>query len=128
MNHVKAILILLFAALAFTVAVQNYNETCLIAPVVFRVTLPLIQYKSEAIPLGALAIACFMVGVILMGLYGILERLRLRKQVRVLQAEAKQKDREINSLKNLAEETKRDLVETSGHVDLDQFSDMEKEN
>ena len=43
----------------------------------------------------------FLFGVILLGLYGIIERFRLMKALKLLRATSQEKDQELNSLRNL---------------------------
>jgi biopolymer transport protein ExbB/TolQ len=43
----------------------------------------------------------FLLGVVLTGLYGVVDRFRIKKKIRVLTRELQEKDRELNSLRNL---------------------------
>jgi hypothetical protein len=46
-------------------------------------------------------IMVFLLGIFVAGFYGIVERFKLRKQIRLLSKENKEKDRELNSFRNL---------------------------
>jgi len=43
----------------------------------------------------------FLFGVIVAGLYGFIERFRLKKEIKVLAHASREKDKELNSLRNL---------------------------
>jgi ATP adenylyltransferase len=47
------------------------------------------------------SVIAFLAGVFLCGIFGIVERFRLSKRVKALQQESAEKDRELNSLRNL---------------------------
>ncbi len=102
MKYIKAIFLIIILILAVVVSVQNYNEQCLDAPVIFRVNLLLFEYQTAQIPLGCLVVVSLMIGVLSMGFLGIVERFRLKKQVRVLMKEIKEREKELHSIKTMA--------------------------
>ena len=99
MKHVRMISLLLFVLLVVIVAIQNYMP--LSTPVKFRVDLLFFDYESADIPLYFVAVIAFLVGLIFAAVYGISERFRLKKQIKTLVREAKEKEKELNSLRNL---------------------------
>ncbi len=109
MKYVKVLLLFLLVVLVVIVAVQNYEN--LKTPVVFSVDLIFFGYESSAIPLACVAVITFLVGILSMGLFGITERFRLKRQIKTLLGETRKRDRELNSLRNLSvttEETNSD--------------------
>ena len=99
MNHLKAIVVILFILLVIVVAVQNYQAFS--STVTFKINLIFFKWESAGMSLYFVAIVTFLVGVFFTGFYGITERFRLKRQIRILMKEAKEKDQELNSLRNL---------------------------
>lgn len=100
MKHVKAILVILIALVVVILAVQN-NEA-MSKTVQFRIN-PVFfeEMRTPPVSLYQVIIITFLVGVLCMGLYGMIERLRLKKQIKAVTRELKDKDKELNSLRNL---------------------------
>ncbi|MFH1241177.1 MAG: LapA family protein [Pseudomonadota bacterium] len=99
MKNVKVILVILFLLLVVILAVQNFDA--LATTVTFRVSLGFVNYETSQVPLSLIAIITFLVGVLASGLYGITERLRLKRQIKSLMRDVGEKDKELNSLRNL---------------------------
>jgi uncharacterized integral membrane protein len=99
MNHLRAMVTVLFVMFIFVLAVQNYDALSI--PVKFRVNLVFVDYESDEIPVSFVAVIAFLVGVISLGLYGMTERFRLKRQIKTLLKERKEKEKELNSLRNL---------------------------
>ena len=99
MKHIKAIILIFIILLVFIVAVQNYSE--LTSPIKFGVDLIFFEYETSAMPLAFVAIITFIIGIVFMGVYRITETFRLRGQIKSLIKEAKERDEELNSLRNL---------------------------
>lgn len=99
MKHLKVIVIILFVLLVIIVAVQNYASMS--TSVRFRVNLLFFNYETPEMSLYLVSIIAFLVGVVFAASCGMAERFRLRKQVRNLVREAREKDEELNSLRNL---------------------------
>jgi len=99
MKHVKAIIIILFLLLIVILAVQNYQA--LSTPISFKVNLLFLNAESSGLPVFLIAIVTFLLGVICIWLYGISERLGFRRQVKALMKDVKDKEKELNSLRNL---------------------------
>lgn len=99
MKHVKAIIVILFLLLVVILAVQNYQE--LSTPIRFKVNLLFLNAESSGLSVFLIAIVTFLVGVISTWLYGISERLNFRRQIKTLMKDVKEKEQELNSLRNL---------------------------
>ena len=99
MNHLRIMVAVLFVVFIFILAVQNYDALSI--PVKFKVNLVFFDYQSPEIPVSFVAVIAFLVGVISLGLYGMAERFRLKRRIKVLVKESKEKEKELNSLRNL---------------------------
>jgi uncharacterized integral membrane protein len=111
MKHLKVIFIILFVLLVVIISVQNYAPMS--TSVKFRVNLIFLNYETAEMSLYLVSIICFLIGVIFAGLAGITERFQLKRQIKILTKDAKEKDKELNSLRNLPVTTE-DL--TSNHI------------
>ena len=112
MAHLKVILVIVVSLLIIVLAVQN--DQAMSTKVQFRVN-PLIvrEVSSPAVSLYQVTIVSFLFGVIATGIYGMVERFRLKKRIKTLARELEGKDQELNSLRNLP--ITSDEV-NSGHV------------
>ena len=99
MNNIKWIILVLLLMLAFIVAVENYET--LVTPVAFHFDLYFFKHQTSEMPLSLIAILTFLIGLFSAWLYGIKERFSLKKQIKALQLATKEKDNELNSLRNL---------------------------
>jgi ATP adenylyltransferase len=99
MKHLRALLVILFVLLVIVIAVQNYQQMA--TKINFKVDLLFFRYESAPMSVYLIAIISFLLGVIFSGLYGVTERFRLKRQIRYLMKESKEKDEELNSLRNL---------------------------
>jgi uncharacterized integral membrane protein len=78
--------------------VQNHDAMS--TEVTFRVSLFSVQYQSTNFTLYYIVTIAFLFGVIISGLYGIVERFRLKREIKVLTKVLQEKDNELNSLRN----------------------------
>ena len=99
MTYIKAMLIFFAVLIVFILAVQNYAS--LTTPISFRINMILFERETAAMPIAVVAVFTFIIGVVAMGLYRISEHFRFKTQIKKLQAEINEKDRELNSLRNL---------------------------
>lgn len=99
MKHIRWIVILLVMLIVIALTVQNYES--LAAPVRFKTDLLLFKYESATVPLSLVVVVAFVVGVVASGLYGIMERFRLRRQLKAVVKDLREKEKELNSLRNL---------------------------
>ncbi|MFZ0449921.1 MAG: LapA family protein [Desulfatiglandaceae bacterium] len=99
MKHVRVVLVILFVLLIITVAVQNYSVMA--SQVNFRLNLLFFNHETPPMSLYLVVIIAFLLGVVFTGFYGITERFRLKKEIRMLMKESRGKDQELQSLRNL---------------------------
>lgn len=99
MKHVKAIIVILFLLVVVIVAVQNYQA--LTTPVSFKVNLLFFKAETAGLPIFLIAIITFLIGVFCLWIYGISERLDYKRRIKALMKDIKEKEQELNSLRNL---------------------------
>lgn len=100
MSHLKAIVFILIGVAVVVLAVQN--QAALSTTVKFRMNLPFFQeFTTSDITLFEVVIVTFLLGVLLIGLYGITERFRLKKKIKVLTRTLEEREKEVNNLRNL---------------------------
>lgn len=100
MSHLKAIVFILIGVAVVVLAVQN--QAALSTTVKFRMNLPFFQeFTTSDITLFEIVIVTFLLGVLLIGLYGITERFRLKKKIKVLTRTLEEREKEVNNLRNL---------------------------
>ncbi|MDZ7697335.1 MAG: LapA family protein [Deltaproteobacteria bacterium] len=114
MKHIKGILVILFLLLVVILAVQNYQA--LSTPIQFKVNLIFLKAQSSGMPIFLIAVITFLIGVLATWLYGISERLNFKRQIRGLRRDITEKEKELNSLRNLPVTT-GDMDE--GHPSVD---------
>lgn len=114
MKHLKVIVVILFVLLVVIIAVQNYSPMS--TSVKFRINLVFLNYETPEMSLYLVSIISFLVGVLFTGIAGIAERFQLKREIRTLKRDAKEKDRELNSLRN--------LPVTAGDISSDQITDV----
>lgn len=100
MAHLKAILLILVGLVIIILAIQN-NETMSgtvqlrVNPVLFA------ERRSGAISLYQLVLVTFLLGVLSTGIYAMIEHFRLKRRIKMLHRQLQEKDKELNSLRNL---------------------------
>jgi uncharacterized integral membrane protein len=99
MKHVKFILAILIMLVVVILVVQNQNPFS--TSLAFRVDLPGLHGELSNVSVYHVVTVAFLFGILIAGLYGIVERFRLKKEIRVLQKASREKDAELNSLRNL---------------------------
>lgn len=99
MKHLRALIIILVLLLIVIVAVQNHPA--LSTQVQFKVDLKFWSGQTVPLSLYVVAVFTFLIGVLIAGLYGAVERFRLRREIKTLIRQGKQKDEELNTLRNL---------------------------
>ncbi|MCU0594816.1 MAG: LapA family protein [Desulfobacterota bacterium] len=100
MTHLKTILFILIGAAVVGLAFQN--QAALSTTVQFRMNPPFFQEVTTSdITLLEIIMVAFLLGVLSIGLYGIAERFRLKKRIKVLTRTLEEKEKEVNSLRNL---------------------------
>ena len=103
----------------FVVIVIVQNHGAMSEQVAFKVDLRFINYTTTAMSLYFIVTIAFLFGVLVTGFYGIIERFRLKREIKTLVSTSQEKDKELNSLRN--------LPITSDDVSPSQTEDTEEE-
>ena len=100
MAQVKAIILILIGLVIVVAIVQN--NPSMSTPLTFRFNpLLLPEWTSSGVSVYQVTFIAFFLGVVIVGFFGLIERFRLKKKIKVLSKELERKDRELNSLRNL---------------------------
>jgi len=99
MKHLKFMLWIILALVVVILIVQNHEAMS--TPVVFKADFRIFQFRSSETSLYLIVTTAFLFGVIISGVYGMVERFRLKRQIRSLINDSRDKDKELNSLRNL---------------------------
>jgi len=100
MTHLKAIVFILIGLAVIVLVVQN--NAALSTTVKFRMNPYFFQERMTSdITLYEIVIVTYLVGVLSIGLYGITERFRLKKRIKVLTRTLEEREKEVNNLRNL---------------------------
>ncbi len=99
MHHVKLVLVVLFSLFIIIVAVQNHAAFS--TAVTFKIDLLFFKVETSPMSIYFVSVISFLLGVLLTGLLGIAERFRLKREISSLKKAAREKDAELNSLRNL---------------------------
>lgn len=99
MKHVKFIVAIIIMLVVVILIVENHDAFS--TKVVFKVDLLVLHYESSQISIYYVITIAFLFGVLIAGLYGIVERFQLKRQIKNLARASKEKDKELNSLRNL---------------------------
>ena len=99
MKHLKFIIAVIVVLVVVILLVENLGA--LSTQVDFRVDLFAIHYKSPEISMGYIIGFSFLFGVLITVLYTTLGIWQLKRQIRNLIRTSKEKDEELNSLRNL---------------------------
>ena len=99
MKHVKFILAIVIMLVVVVLVVQNHQAFS--TDLTFRVDLPWLHGELTDFSVYYVVIIAFLFGILIAGFYGIVERFRLKKEIRVLQKASREKDAELSSLRNL---------------------------
>jgi ATP adenylyltransferase len=103
----------------FVVIVIVQNHGAMSEQVAFKIDLRFIKYMTTAMSLYFIVTIAFLFGVLVTGFYGIIERFRLKREIKTLVSTSQEKDKELNSLRN--------LPITSDDVSPSQTDDTEEE-
>jgi len=99
MKHIKFIISLLLMLLAIILIVENLGQ--LSKTLNLRVNLLFWAHETPPMAFYLVIIVVFLLGIFVASFYGIVERFKLKKKIRVLSRENSEKDRELNSFRNL---------------------------
>ena len=99
MKHVKAIISIVLMLLAVILIVENLAQ--LSQKLTLRVDLYFWNWKTEPMAFYFVMIIVFFLGVLIAGFFGVFERFKLKSEIRTLSRERRERDKELNSLRNL---------------------------
>jgi len=99
MKHIKAIISIVLMLLAVVLIVENLTQ--LSQKLTLKVDLYFWDWKTEPMAFYFVIIIVFLLGILIASLYGIFERFKLKKEIRIISKEKREKDKELNSLRNL---------------------------
>lgn len=99
MKHMKFIISLLLMLLAIILIVENLEQ--LSKTLILKVDFLLFAHETSPMAFYLVIIMVFLLGIFIAGFYGIFERFKLKKRIRILSRENREKDRELNSFRNL---------------------------
>ncbi len=100
MRHLKIILLVLVGVAAIVVIVQNHDAMS--TTVKFRLnTMFFGERATPDVSVYEVVLFSFLLGVVITGIYGMVERFHLKRRIRALTKELEDKDGELNSLRNL---------------------------
>jgi putative membrane protein len=99
MKHIKAIISIVLMLLAVVLIVENLAQ--LSQQLTLKVDLYFWEWKTEPMAFYFVIIIVFLLGILIASLYGMFERFKLKKEIRAISKEKREKDKELNSLRNL---------------------------
>lgn len=99
MKYLKFILWVIIALFLVVIIVENHGP--LSKTVFFKFDMFWLHYRTVDMALYYIVAVPFLLGVIITGVYGMVERYRLNKQIKDLFKIIRNKDKELNSLRNL---------------------------
>ncbi len=99
MKHVKFLFIVFIMLVIFILLVQNH--AAFNTKVIFKVDLMIIKYQTPEISIYLISLTAFVLGVIITWIFNLLERFQLKRQITNLRNESREKENELNSLRNL---------------------------
>ena len=100
MKHTKYIISLLLMLLAVILIVENLEQ--LSKTLILRVNLLFWAHETPPMAFYLVIIMVFLLGIFVASFYGIVERFKLKKRIRILSKENTEKDKELDSFRNLS--------------------------
>ena len=99
MKNIKAIISVVLMLLAVILIVENLEQ--LSQQLTLKVDFYFWGWKTEPMSFYFVIIIVFLLGILIASLFGMFERFKLKKKIRVISKEKRDKDKELNSLRNL---------------------------
>ena len=99
MKHLRFILGIIIGLIVVIIVVQNHDAFS--KAVMFKIDLLGIKWQTASVSLYFIVTIAFLFGVLITGVYGMIERFRLKKQLKIITNASAAKDQELNSLRNL---------------------------
>lgn len=100
MKHLKFLFLIVVILAVISLIVQNY-EVFFAKKVVFKVNLIFKHYQTIGLNIALISLIAFLLGVIITWVYFVIERFQLKRQMKGLLNQIKEKDEELKSLRNL---------------------------
>ena len=116
MKHIKAIISLLVMLLVIILVVENLEQ--LARTLTLKVNLYFWAWETPPMAFYLVVIIVFLLGILVASFYGIVERFKLKKRLRMLSKENREKEKEVNSFRNLP--IVESKIEDKGLVEGDQ--------
>ncbi len=118
MKHIKFLIYVFIFIGVLVLIIQNHQAFN--TKVVFNVDLWFAKYESTEISIYIISVAAFTLGLIVSWVYNLFDRIQLIRKIGKLNNQIKQKDKELNSLRNLP--LVSESVSPSVHEDDVEFS------
>lgn len=99
MKHLRFIIGIIIMVLVVIIVVENHQAFS--TKVIFRIDLLGIHFQSNEISVYVIVTVSFLFGILIAGLYGIVERFQLKREIKRIKNISKEKEKELNSLRNL---------------------------
>ncbi|MBN1833807.1 MAG: LapA family protein [Deltaproteobacteria bacterium] len=99
MKHFRFIIAILLIVFVLAIIIQNHMAMS--TSVVLRLNLLFTEFTSTPLSLYVVVPLTFFFGVLVTWFYGMIEDYRLRKEIRGLKKDLREKDKELSSLRNL---------------------------
>ena len=99
MKHVKYLFMIFIFLFIFILLVEN-NEA-FSTKIILKADFKIGKFESPELSIYLISIISFVLGVIIIWVYDLLERIQLRRQIKKLRNEINEKDNELRSLRNL---------------------------
>ena len=99
MKHFRFIIAIFLIVFVLTIIIQNH--LAMSTSVVFRLNLLFTEFTSTPLSLYIVVPLTFFFGVLITWFYGMIEHYRLRRDLKALEKGLREKDMELNSLRNL---------------------------
>ena len=95
---IKGIIGILMILLVIILIVENLEQ--LSKELMLKVDLYFWAWKSSPMAFYLVVIIVFLLGILVASFYGIVERFKLKKEIRILSKESREKDKELDSFRN----------------------------
>ena len=99
MKHLRFIIWIIVILAVVILIVENHEAFS--TEVVFRIDIFTLHYRSNPVSMYYIITIAFLFGILIAGLYGIVERFNLKKEINTLRKSSEEKEKELNSLRNL---------------------------
>jgi lipopolysaccharide assembly protein A len=98
MKHLKAIISIMLMLLAVVLIVENLAQ--LSQKLILKVDLYFWEWETEPMAFYFVIIIAFLIGILIASFYGIFERFKLKKEIKIISKQKRESDKELNSLRN----------------------------